>query len=92
MRELRYPRSIAPAVTAKNIPPGYFLNAATVLKEITKLYCYTDSLRFVRRLFLSDRGFTLFEYKNTADTQKRIGGFAVQSTVISAVLRLRFLR
>jgi hypothetical protein len=41
------PHSIAVAVTAKNIPPECFLNAATVLKEIiypewdlSRLLCY----------------------------------------------------
>ena len=45
------PRSTAAAVSAKNMPQAYFQNAATVLKEIIRLSCISNSPVFCRVVF-----------------------------------------
>ncbi len=57
------PRSIAPAVEAKNSPPDCFLNAPTVLKEII-IFCLFSTLAQSRGVFL--RGGRLYKTKKTA--------------------------
>ena len=46
------PRSTAAAVSAENMPQAYFPNAATVLKEIIRLSCISNSPVFCRVVFL----------------------------------------
>ena len=46
------PRSTAAAVSAENMPQACFLDASTVLKEIIRLSCISNSPVFCRVVFL----------------------------------------
>ena len=50
--ELRRPRNVVAAVTAKNSPPDCFNNAATVLKEITNYLFSSTRCIFTAGAFL----------------------------------------
>ena len=68
------PRSTAAAVSAENMPQAYFPNAATVLKEIIRLSCISNSPVFCRVVFLFAMCFRL-SLRSCGSSQHSCCGF-----------------